>query len=87
MYKREAAPVARNKYPEVTQEKILDAAKRLFLTKGYENTTIQDIVDALGNLTKGAEPAGNARAEKPARAGADDRNEPHSADAVVAGAD
>ncbi len=28
--------MARNKYPEVTQEKILDAAKRLFLTKGYE---------------------------------------------------
>ena len=46
--------MARNKYPEVTQEKILDAAKRLFLTKGYENTTIQDIVAELGGLTKGA---------------------------------
>ena len=46
--------MARNKYPEVTVEKILDAAQRLFLTKGYEATTIQDIVDELGGLTKGA---------------------------------
>lgn len=46
--------MARNKYPEVTVEKILDAAQRLFLTKGYDNTTIQDIVDELGGLTKGA---------------------------------
>ena len=46
--------MARNKYPEVTVEKILDVAQRLFLEKGYENTTIQDIVDELGGLTKGA---------------------------------
>ena len=46
--------MARNKYPEVTVEKILDAAQRLFLEKGYENTTIQDIVNELGGLTKGA---------------------------------
>lgn len=46
--------VARNKYPEITEARILDAAERLFLEKGYENTTIQDIVDALGDLTKGA---------------------------------
>ena len=46
--------MARNKYPEVTVEKILEAAQRLFLEKGYENTTIQDIVDELGGLTKGA---------------------------------
>lgn len=46
--------MARNKYPEVTVEKILDAAQRLFLEKGYENTTIQDIVGELGGLTKGA---------------------------------
>lgn len=46
--------MARNKYPEITEERILDAAERLFLEKGYENTTIQDIVDALGDLTKGA---------------------------------
>ncbi len=46
--------MARNKYPEVTVEKILDAAQRLFLEKGYDNTTIQDIVDHLGGLSKGA---------------------------------
>lgn len=46
--------MARNKYPEVTEELILDAAQRLFLEKGYENTTIQDIVNELGGLTKGA---------------------------------
>ncbi|HIS27774.1 MAG TPA: TetR/AcrR family transcriptional regulator [Candidatus Pullilachnospira intestinigallinarum] len=46
--------MARNKYPEITEERILDAAQRLFLEKGYDNTTIQDIVDALGDLTKGA---------------------------------
>ena len=46
--------MARNKYPEVTVERILDAAQRLFLEKGYDNTTIQDIVDDLGGLTKGA---------------------------------
>ena len=46
--------MARNKYPEVTVERILDVSRRLFLEKGYENTTIQDIVDELGGLTKGA---------------------------------
>lgn len=46
--------MARNKYPEETVEKILTAARRLFLEKGYEKTTIQDIVDRLGGLTKGA---------------------------------
>lgn len=46
--------MARNKHPEETVEKILAAAKRLFLEKGYEQTTIQDIVDQLGGLTKGA---------------------------------
>ncbi len=46
--------MARNKYPEVTIEKILDVSQRLFLEKGYDNTTIQDIVDSLGGLTKGA---------------------------------
>lgn len=46
--------MARNKYPEVTVERILDAAQQLFLEKGYDNTTIQDIVDELGGLTKGA---------------------------------
>ncbi len=46
--------MARNKYPEITVDKILEVAQRLFLEKGYENTTIQDIVDDLGGLTKGA---------------------------------
>jgi AcrR family transcriptional regulator len=46
--------MARNKYPEVTVEKILDVSKRLFIEKGFDNTTIQDIVDELGGLTKGA---------------------------------
>lgn len=46
--------MARNKNPEITINRILDAAMDLFLEKGYDNTTIQDIVDALGNLSKGA---------------------------------
>ena len=46
--------MARNKYPEVTVERILDVSQRLFLEKGYDSTTIQDIVDKLGGLTKGA---------------------------------
>ncbi|MGI6009926.1 MAG: TetR/AcrR family transcriptional regulator [Ruminococcus sp.] len=46
--------MARNKYPEITVERILEASQRLFLEKGYDNTTIQDIVDELGGLTKGA---------------------------------
>ncbi len=46
--------MARNKYPEQTVEKILDAAQRLFLQKGYDATTIQDIVCELEGLSKGA---------------------------------
>ena len=46
--------MARNKYPEVTVEKILEVSQRLFMEKGYDNTTIQDIVNELGGLTKGA---------------------------------
>ena len=44
----------RNKYPEITVEKVLNVAQRLFLEKGYDNTTIQDIVDHLDGLSKGA---------------------------------
>lgn len=47
--------MARNKYPEVTVERILDVSQRLFLEKGYDNTTIQDIVDELGGLSKGSD--------------------------------
>ena len=43
----------RNKYPEQTVEKILDAAAALFAEKGYQSTTLQDIIDATG-LSKGA---------------------------------
>lgn len=46
--------MARNKYPEETEAKILEASMKLFLKKGYEQTTIQDIVNELGGLTKGA---------------------------------
>ncbi|MDU1455450.1 MAG: TetR/AcrR family transcriptional regulator [Paeniclostridium sordellii] len=46
--------MARNKNPEITINRILDVAMVLFLEKGYDNTTIQDIVDALGDLSKGA---------------------------------
>lgn len=46
--------MARNKYPEITVDKILEVSERLFLEKGYDNTTIQDIVNELGGLTKGA---------------------------------
>ncbi|MCL2569225.1 MAG: TetR/AcrR family transcriptional regulator [Oscillospiraceae bacterium] len=44
----------RNKYPEETVQKILDAALKLFLEKGYEKTTILDIVENMGGLTRGA---------------------------------
>lgn len=46
--------MARNKYPEETVNLILDTAQRLFLEKGYEHTTVQDVIDHLGGLTKGA---------------------------------
>lgn len=46
--------MARNKYPEETRKLIIEKATELFLQKGYENTTIQDIIDNLGGLTKGA---------------------------------
>ena len=46
--------MARNKNPEITINRILDISMDLFLKKGYDNTTIQDIVDDLGDLSKGA---------------------------------
>lgn len=46
--------MSRNKYPEETRKLIIEKATELFLKKGYENTTIQDIIDNLGGLTKGA---------------------------------
>lgn len=46
--------MARNKYPEQTVDRILEVSKRLFWEKGYENTSIQDILYELKDLTKGA---------------------------------
>ncbi len=46
--------MARNKHPEETVEKILTVSAKLFMEKGYEHTTLQDIIDDLGGLTKGA---------------------------------
>ncbi len=46
--------MARNRHPEETVNLILDVAFRLFMEKGYEHTSIQDIIDHLGGLSKGA---------------------------------
>lgn len=46
--------MARNRCPEETVNLILDVAFRLFMEKGYEYTSIQNIIDNLGGLTKGA---------------------------------
>ena len=46
--------MARNKHPEETINLILDVAFRRFMEKGYEHTSIQDIIDHLGGLSKGA---------------------------------
>ncbi|WP_042353049.1 TetR/AcrR family transcriptional regulator [Bacillus massiliigorillae] len=45
--------MVRNKNPEKTIEQILSISYRLFLEKGYEQTTIQDIINELG-MSKGA---------------------------------
>lgn len=52
MYDKGGA-MARNKYPQRTVEKILEVSLALFNEKGYEKTTIQDIVNAL-DMSKGA---------------------------------
>lgn len=46
--------MARNKHPEETVSRILDVSFRLFMEKGYEHTSIQNIIDNLGGLSKGA---------------------------------
>ncbi|MGX7107908.1 TetR/AcrR family transcriptional regulator [Facklamia miroungae] len=45
--------MARNKFPEETIKQILDVASELFLEKGYDNTSLQDIIDKT-HLSKGA---------------------------------
>ena len=42
----------RNKYPEQTVERILKASYSLFIKKGYDNVSIQDIVNNLGDSSK-----------------------------------
>ncbi|MCI9215916.1 TetR/AcrR family transcriptional regulator [Lachnospiraceae bacterium 42-17] len=46
--------MARNKHPEETINLILDVAFCRFMEKGYEHTSIQDIINNLGGLSKGA---------------------------------
>lgn len=46
--------MARNKYPDRTEKLIIEVATKLFLEKGYENTSLNDIIANLGGLTKGA---------------------------------
>lgn len=46
--------MARNRHPEETVNLILGVAFRLFMEKGYEHTSIQDIINNLGGLSKGA---------------------------------
>ena len=41
-------------HTEETVHLILDVAFRLFMEKGYEHTSIQDIINHLGGLSKGA---------------------------------
>ena len=45
--------MARNKYPEETVKLILDTATKMFSEKGYDNTSLQDIINAT-KLSKGA---------------------------------
>ena len=46
--------MARNKHPEETVELILEQSLKLFMEKGYDGTSIQDIIRNLGGLSKGA---------------------------------
>ncbi|KFI39922.1 TetR family transcriptional regulator [Bifidobacterium actinocoloniiforme DSM 22766] len=46
--------MARNAHPEETVQKILDVATDLFIRQGYDETSMQDIINHLGGLSKGA---------------------------------
>ncbi|MCL2610566.1 MAG: TetR/AcrR family transcriptional regulator [Defluviitaleaceae bacterium] len=50
----EVRKIPRTKNPEETRQKILNASQKLFIEKGYDETTILDIVAELGGLTRGA---------------------------------
>lgn len=52
-YVKGVIELARNKYPEQTVEHILSTAAKLFTEKGFEKTSIQDILNELG-MSKGA---------------------------------
>jgi AcrR family transcriptional regulator len=52
--KKKVCILPRNKYPEETVKKILDVSLKLFIEKGFEQTTVLDIVGNLGGLTRGA---------------------------------
>jgi len=45
--------MSKNKYPEQTRQKIIDTALVLFEEKGFNDTTIQDIIDKM-QMSKGA---------------------------------
>jgi len=53
-FKRKREKMPRNKYPEETRQKIMETALELFLNKGYDETTVLDIIANLGGLTRGA---------------------------------
>ena len=42
--------MARNKHPEETVQRILTTASKLFLEKGYEKTSLQDIIRETGEF-------------------------------------
>lgn len=44
----------KNKDPEKTHKLILDVSTKLFFEKGYDQTSLQDIINELGGMTKGA---------------------------------
>lgn len=45
--------MGRKRNPEKSKQLILDVSRTLFLEKGFDETSIQDIIDELGGLTKG----------------------------------
>lgn len=54
MYRERGDKLSRNKYPEQTVQMILDAALELFCEKGYEETTVLDIINNMCGMTRGA---------------------------------